>query len=212
MGAAKRPPTSGHRCGGRLLPVRGEVVKRNLAALAAWRSSGHLHLPALLIDRHARDLVHGWRRLGLLRRAEAQVREDLLDGYLVVEVGNDLELPPALATRERVGIEDLRDEARPTRGTANGPTRTLILSFRRSGAPFASKARTSFSWAKGICRPYATRRISPAMRVLIVTITCSRSCSVIVIGVPAGNIFRSWLALTVTVPGVGGVKGVLVIS
>jgi hypothetical protein len=58
-------------------------TQRNLATLAAWRSSGRLHLPALLIDRHAHDLVHGWRRLGLLRRAEAQVREDLLDGYLV---------------------------------------------------------------------------------------------------------------------------------
>jgi hypothetical protein len=37
--------------------------------------------------------VHGRRRLGLLRRAEAQVHEDLLDGYLVVKVGKDLELP-----------------------------------------------------------------------------------------------------------------------
>ena len=82
------------------------------------RSSGGLELPTLLIDRHAYDLVHGRRRLGVLGRAEAEVSEDLLDGYLVVEVGNDLQLPPALATRERVGMEDLRDEARPTRGTA----------------------------------------------------------------------------------------------
>jgi hypothetical protein len=29
------------------------VVKGNLAALAAWRSSGRLHLPALLVDRPA---------------------------------------------------------------------------------------------------------------------------------------------------------------
>jgi hypothetical protein len=57
-------------------PFRGEVVKGNVAALSAWRSSGRLHLPALLIDRHAHDLVQGRRRLGLLRRAEAQVLED----------------------------------------------------------------------------------------------------------------------------------------
>ena len=44
--------------------------------------------------------------------------EDLLDGSLVVEVGNDLELPPALATRERVGMKDPRDEARSSGGTA----------------------------------------------------------------------------------------------
>ena len=87
----------------------GGGVRRNLAALAAWRSSGRLHLPALLIDRHAHDLVHGRRRLGLLRRAEAQVIEDLLDGDGVVEVGHDLELAPALAAREWVGVEDLRD-------------------------------------------------------------------------------------------------------
>jgi len=31
------------------------------------------------------------------------VREDLLDDCPVVEVGHDLELLPALATRERVG-------------------------------------------------------------------------------------------------------------
>ena len=84
----------------------------NLAALAGWRSSGRFHFPALLIDRHAHDIVDGRRRLGLLRRAEAQVIENLLDGDGVVEVGHDLELPPALATRERVGMEDLRDEAR----------------------------------------------------------------------------------------------------
>ena len=58
----------------------------------------------------------GWRP-GVLGRAETEVFEDLLDGYLVVEVGNDLELAPA-ATRERVGMEDLGDQARPTRGTA----------------------------------------------------------------------------------------------
>ena len=77
-------------------PPPGEVVKGNLAALVAWRSSGRLHLPALLIDRHARDLVHGRRRLGLLRRAEAQVREDLLDGYSVVEVATISIFPPHL--------------------------------------------------------------------------------------------------------------------
>jgi len=83
-----------------------------------WLSSGSLDLPTLLIDRHAYDLGHGRWRLGVLGRAEAEVIEDLLDGYVVVEVGNDLELPPALAARERVGMEDLRDQARPTRGTA----------------------------------------------------------------------------------------------
>ena len=49
---------------------------------------------------------------------EAQVREDLFDGHLVVKVGNDLELPPALAARQGIGLEDLRDQARPTGGTA----------------------------------------------------------------------------------------------
>ena len=44
--------------------------------------------------------------------------EDLLDGDLVVEVGNDLELAPALAARQGIGLEDLRDQARPTGGTA----------------------------------------------------------------------------------------------
>ncbi len=43
--------------------------------------------------------------------------KDLLDGDGVVEVGNDLELPSAPATREGVGMEDFRDEACPTRGT-----------------------------------------------------------------------------------------------
>ena len=38
------------------------------------------------------------------------MREDLLDGDLVVEIGHDLELRPALATRERVGMKDLRDQ------------------------------------------------------------------------------------------------------
>jgi hypothetical protein len=66
------------------LPGRWSV-KRHLVALAAWRCSGRLHLPALLIDRHAHDFVHGRRRLGLLPWAEAQVREKLLDGYQVVE-------------------------------------------------------------------------------------------------------------------------------
>jgi hypothetical protein len=94
------------------------VGTRNLAAgLGGLAVLRRLHLPAFLIDRHAHDLVHGRRRLGLLRRAEAQLREDLLDGYLVVEVGNDLELPPALAARARVGMEDFRDQTRPTRGT-----------------------------------------------------------------------------------------------
>jgi len=102
------------------------VVKGNLAFLAAWRSSGRLHLPALLVDRHAPDLVHCRRRLGLLRRAEAQVRENLPDGYLLVEVGHDLELPPALAARERVGMKDLRDEARPL-AEAWSPVRDYAL-------------------------------------------------------------------------------------
>ena len=44
--------------------------------------------------------------------------ENLLDGDGVVDVGRDLELPPALATREGVDMEDLRDEARPVRATA----------------------------------------------------------------------------------------------
>ena len=69
-----------------------------------WRSSGSPDLPTLLIDRHAYDLVHGRWRPGVLGRAKAEVIEDLLDGYLVVEVGNDLELPAAIATRERVGM------------------------------------------------------------------------------------------------------------
>src|SRR6266581_3642737 len=93
--------------------------------------------PALHIDRDAHDLVHGQRRLGLLRRAAAQVREDLLDGHLVVEVGHDLELPPALATCERVGMEDLRDEARPARTTAallGGLPFNLVLSRLLRGA------------------------------------------------------------------------------
>src|SRR2546425_5802806 len=68
--------------------------------LAVLRAPGISRPSSWTGTRH--DLVHGRRRLGLLRRAEAQVREDLLDGYLVVEVGHDLGLPPALATRERV--------------------------------------------------------------------------------------------------------------
>jgi hypothetical protein len=35
-----------------------------------------------------------------------------------MEVGHNLELSPALATRERVGMEDLRDQARPAPATA----------------------------------------------------------------------------------------------
>jgi hypothetical protein len=34
------------------------------------------------------------------------------------KVGHDLDLRPAVATRERVGMKDLRNEARPTRGRA----------------------------------------------------------------------------------------------
>jgi hypothetical protein len=46
------------------------VVKGDLATLAAWRSSGRRDFPALLIDRHAHDLVqagggllHWWTEL-----------------------------------------------------------------------------------------------------------------------------------------------------
>jgi hypothetical protein len=107
------------------------VGKRNLAAGVTLWPSGRLHLPALLIDRYAHDLVHGRRRLGLLRRAEAQVREDLLDGHLVVEASHDLELTPALATCERVGLKDLRDEPRPTR-TAAALLGWLLFKLARS--------------------------------------------------------------------------------
>jgi hypothetical protein len=69
---------------------------------SVWR----LHLPALLIDRHAHDIVHGRRGLGLLRGAEAQVVENQLDGNGVIEVGNDLELAPVLPTGEWSGMED----------------------------------------------------------------------------------------------------------
>ena len=62
--------------------------------------------------------VHGRRRLVLLRRAETQVREYPIGGDLVVEVGHDLELAPALAARQGIGLEDLGDQARPARGTA----------------------------------------------------------------------------------------------
>jgi len=63
-------------CGGRLRPL-----ERGGQTAGHWRSSGTLHLPTLLIDRHAHDLVHGRWRLGVLGRAEAEVIEDLPDGW-----------------------------------------------------------------------------------------------------------------------------------
>ena len=113
----------------------------DLAALTAWRSSGRRDLPALPIDGHAYDLVHGRRRLGLLRRAETQVREYPIDGDLVVEVGHDLELAPALAAREGVGLEDLGDQARPARGTT-ALLGWLLFSLPSPGSSPARSART----------------------------------------------------------------------
>ena len=90
----------------------GGAVKR-----ISWPSR-FLDLPALLVDRHAHDVVYGRRGLGGLGRAEAEVIEDLGDGDLVVQVRDDLELAPTLRTREGIDVEHLRNEPRPTRGTA----------------------------------------------------------------------------------------------
>jgi len=54
-----------------------------------------------------------------------------LIAYLVVEVGHDLELPPALATRERVGMKDVRDEAN-TGGRA-GLSASCLTDTSRAG-------------------------------------------------------------------------------
>jgi len=93
-----------------------------------WLSSGSLDLPTLLIDRHANDLGHDRWRLGVLGRAEAEVIEDLLDGYLVVELGNDLERLSRLlrgaisahsigivAVKERAMLPRVRDVIRQSR-------------------------------------------------------------------------------------------------
>jgi len=91
----------------RLITVAEADSQGNL--VAAWRSSGDPDLPALLIDRHAHDLVY--RRWGLgLRRAEAEVIEDLGDGGLVMQIRYDLELAPTL----REGIDRVR--CRPRSG------------------------------------------------------------------------------------------------
>jgi len=105
--------TSGHRCEADYSPPGGggQAKSGGLGGLAVAQGAS-MSRPSSSTG-HAHDIVDGRRRLGLLRRAEAQVIENLLDGDGVVEVGHDLELPPALATRERVGMEDLRDEARP---------------------------------------------------------------------------------------------------
>ena len=102
---------------------------------SAGRSSGivgseRLDFPTLLVDRHAHDLRHGRRGLGLLWGAEAQVAEDLLDGHGVVEVGNDFEFRPTFAARERISMEDFRDEPRPALGTA-----ALLRGSASAGGP-----------------------------------------------------------------------------
>ena len=79
--------------------------------------------------------MRGRRGLGILGRAEAEVIEDLLDGDLVVEVRNDLELPPALATRERVGMEDRAFSSAEAFLVASGgftPPEALVESSSRS--------------------------------------------------------------------------------
>ena len=121
----------------------GQAKSGGLGGLAILRAPPSPGPP----DRHAHDLVLAWRRLGLLRRAESQVVEDLLDGDLVVEVGHDVELPPALATRERVGMKDLRDEARPTRGRA-----ALLGGLKRSRVS-SSVSDSSLSGRRADRRP-----------------------------------------------------------
>src|SRR6266852_2932915 len=87
--------------------------------------SAGLDLPPLVVDRHPDDLA-GLRGRLLLRWAQAQVVEDLLDGELVGDVGHDLERTSAAFAHERVRLIDLRDEPRPAWRAAALPG-TLLL-------------------------------------------------------------------------------------
>jgi len=72
-----------------------------------------VELPAVVV--HG-DVAHlAWRRPLALGRAEAEVVEDLVDGRLVVKVGDDRERTSAIAAGERIGVVDLRDQPGPAR-------------------------------------------------------------------------------------------------
>jgi hypothetical protein len=64
---------------------------------------GHWRLRAIL-QGHAHELPDGGRGLWLLRRAEAEVVEDALDGDTVEDVGDDRELRAALPAGQGVGL------------------------------------------------------------------------------------------------------------
>jgi hypothetical protein len=63
--------TSGHRCGARLLPLRGRWSSE-IWRPTAWRCSGRQHLPAFLIDGHPHDLAELPRRTPSGRPARAR--------------------------------------------------------------------------------------------------------------------------------------------
>jgi hypothetical protein len=69
-----------------------------------------VELSSLVIDGDVSQLW--WWPLDL-GWAEAEVVEDLLDRELVVDVGDDLERPPAPATDEGVGVIHLADQPGP---------------------------------------------------------------------------------------------------
>lgn len=69
-------------------------------------------LVAFVVHGDADDLSGLRGRLRLLGWAQAEVVQDVVYGRLVVQVGYDLELASTLLAGERVGVVDLRDQAR----------------------------------------------------------------------------------------------------
>ena len=128
------PQRTATHYGSRLAPVNPSHGPT--ARLRRVQSLSHhaFELSSLVVDGDVADVW--WRPLDL-GRAEAEVVEDPLDREVIVDVGHDLKRAPALATRERVGVVDLRDQPRPARRAA-----TLL------GASAWAPSSSSFSLAR----------------------------------------------------------------
>ena len=93
--------------------------------------------PASALDRGA-----GWRRrrAGLLGGEQAEALEDLIDGVIVVNDGDDLHLGAAARAKERVDLVDAlhvhrarRPAPRPSRGVHSGEDTYLMAPGIRAG-------------------------------------------------------------------------------
>ncbi len=102
-------PSSGERLAyvpyaGRLRPRRGTVQKeRSQAPVVVAPYGGGGDLARLFVERPAHHHLDLRRRLRL-GSGEADLIENALDGDSVVDVGDDLDLAPAAAAHEGVGL------------------------------------------------------------------------------------------------------------